>query len=394
MSLPRFSLLLALPVLTSQLLVAQSPGSRDSAGVRITQNPSRMTFPVNLKLGATASYDIGGLHEENPDEEFDANQGYLRGVRLSNGGMAVIDVKRVKYFDAKGKLVKVAGRDGEGPGEYRYLTSICRTRGDTIVVADRKRLAVLDGRGNFVRHIPSTPRYLPFDGCFEDGTVLLTETEYRKPTPNSSTAHLYRVSLDGTVVTPLGDMVVSGFDMVTQTDVAWVAAGRRLFVGDGSRGEIPVMQLLPLGEGAPSTWFRQVASIRSADRGEKISTAEIEEQWANTIPRNTPESERKERMERMRAMPHATVWPTFGRIHADPDGNLWVADYRHVYPSSVGYSKFDRNGKLVGRLVIPPQTKLSERREVIGFGRNEMLVRRWDEDGGTHLTVFPIVPLR
>lgn len=387
-------------VLLQASLSAQAPTVRDSAGVRIAENPARLTFPVNLRIGETPVFDVGGLHDDNPDAEFVASQGYLRGVRLSNGGLVAIDVNKVKYFDATGKLVEVTGRDGDGPGEFRYITGICRTRGDTIVVADRARLGVLDKDGTFIRHLASTPRRMPFDGCFADGTVLLISTERRTPTPTTSTMQLFRVRLDGTVVSALGSAVGPGFDFVTQAEVTWAAAGNRLYHGDGSKRDIRIYALPATPAGAAASAETNSAemtphlSIRTADPVVPISDAEAEERMAMTIPNDVTEAERTGRMDRMKAMPRASTWPTFGRIYADPAGNLWVTDYDRTASSPTGYSKFDVNGRLVGRLVMPPPVTRDEWVQVIGFGLNDILVRRQDADGAAHLTVYPIVRAR
>src|SRR5688572_839566 len=93
-------------VLGATLYAAVLPSSpaaqttiRDSAGVRVVQNPSRARAPVVFQLGATPSYQVGGP-EEPTDNEFTPNQGYLRGVRLSDNGFVAIDVVRVHFFDA------------------------------------------------------------------------------------------------------------------------------------------------------------------------------------------------------------------------------------------------------------------------------------------------------
>lgn len=376
---------LAMP---SDDLTAQS-APRDSAGIQIVENVARRTFPLNLKLGDRPLLTVGGLHDDNPDVEFDSRQGYLRAARLANGGMAVIDVNKVKFFDATGKLLRVSGRDGDGPGEFRYLTSICRTRGDTIVVGDRTRLGVMDGRGTFVRHIATGPTRIPFDGCFDDGTLLLVRYEFRVPTPTTTTFHLSRVRLDGSLVADYGSAVGGGVDMVTQSEVTWSVAARRFFLGDGTRRDI-LMFNAPTGSPAtvPS---RPSRSIRSADPVEQISNAEAEERMAMTIPRNTSPEERTQRMDRMKAMRSATTWPLFGRIYAESTGGLWVADYRREFPAPIRYSRFDPNGRLVGRLEISDRTPDGGRMEVIGFGPDSVLIRWHDDDGAAYLSVYPIV---
>jgi hypothetical protein len=382
-------------------LSAQAPTPRDSAGVRISQNPARQSFAVNLRLGRTPLFDVGGLHDDKPSEEFNANQSSVRGVRLSDGGLVAIDVNRVKYFDAAGRLLKVAGRDGDGPGEFRQLYAICRTRGDTIVVADGARLGVLDKHGTFVKHLPSPPGDLPLDGCFDDGTILLAKIEYRVPTQSTSTTHLWRVSITGSSVVSLGDVVGSGFDPLISAPISWLATGRRIVVGDGTRKDIPIYQLpalAPIGGMATSragaSPMRLVASIRSTDHPEAVSTTEIARLAGFSVPNNASAADRAAIVNRMTTMPHLATWPTSGRIYADPDANLWVADYPRTQQAPTGYSKFDANGRLIGRLVIPVATKREDRIEVIGFGRNNILVSRWDKDGALHLTVYGIIPGR
>jgi hypothetical protein len=387
MTYPRLAFALGAFVSVQMNLNAQAPAVRDSAGIRIVENPARLSFPINLKIGPTPTFDVGGLHDDNPDAEFDSKQGYLRGVRLSNGGLVAIDVNKVKYFDAAGKLVKVAGRDGDGPGEFRYLTAICRTRGDTIVVADRARLGVLDKNGTFIRHLPSTPRYSPFDGCFGDGTLILSSSVRNSPMPGQTTMVLWRARLAGAAVDSLGTLVGTNLDLITQHQVTFAASGNLLHVGDGSKREIAVYEIA----GAE---LKPVMSIRSADVPDPISAAEAEEGMARTIPNSVSASERKARMDRMKAAPRAATWPLIGRIHVDPLGNLWVADYDRTWRGPTGYSKFDANGRLVGRLMTPARTTSASRIEVIGFGVNDILVRRRDDDGASHLTVYPIVPAR
>jgi len=57
---------------------------------------------------------------------------------LSSGSLVLVDsdMRDVKVFDSDGKFLKVLRRSGAGPGEYRFPTSVMRTEGDTILIAD------------------------------------------------------------------------------------------------------------------------------------------------------------------------------------------------------------------------------------------------------------------
>src|SRR6185503_5791609 len=112
---------------------AQDARTRDSSGVRIIENSARKDAPVRFRLGDKPLLEVGGT-ESNADDQFEHTQGYLRGVRLSDGGLAVIDVSRVHYFDASGKRTLIVGNRRPQPGPFYYLTSICRTNGDTLVL--------------------------------------------------------------------------------------------------------------------------------------------------------------------------------------------------------------------------------------------------------------------
>jgi hypothetical protein len=381
--MPRLSLILTV-LFPMFALTAQV---RDSAGIRIVTNPALATAPVTHRIGDRPILSVGGLHDD-PELEFQSNQGYLRGVLLSNGGLAAIDVNRVKYFDATGKMVAVAGRDGDGPGEFRYLTAICRLPGDTIVVSDRSRLGVLDGKGGFVRHIPKATHHLPFEGCFGDASVLLLEMRNNQPRPLRAMYDLQRVPVGGGVTTALGEVEGGGFEMTTMTEVIFAATGDRIVMAD------PLSAQLAIYSAPRSGSLQLLTIIRTADPVARITDAEAEARMASTIPRDTPEAERRARMDRMRSRPRAETWPSFGRANVDPAGNIWLADYQRTYPSAVGYTRFNPEGRITARFVLPAPTRREDRKEVIGFGADRILLRWWDDDGATHLSVFPIVAVR
>ncbi|MEX2284535.1 MAG: hypothetical protein WEE89_18750 [Gemmatimonadota bacterium] len=357
---------------------------RDSAGIRIVQNPSRARARVVFQLGATPSYQVGGP-EEPTDNEFTPNQGYLRGVRLSDNGFVAIDVVRVHFFDAAGKRVRITGRDGAGPEEFRYLTSICRTRGDTVVVSDSRndRIGVLDRNGTIVRSFRQNELGSPpFEGCFDDGTVVLERALSTAPGA-SRKLRLTRVRLDGSVVNSIGDFTFPPFDF-TQNAGTVAVGQQRLYVGDGLTSEIRVYN--PAG--------KLTSIIRSDDPPVRITAAEADARMRATIPNNTPAAQVEERMQRMRSRPRATNWPAYQRAQVDARGRLWVQDYPMKLPSPNAWTAFDAEGRLIGRLVIPPPASGARRLEIIAFGMDQILVRRRDDDGFAYLTVLPIQTIR
>lgn len=377
---------LSLAIMPSLLLVgdanAQEARVRDSAGVRIIENAGRKDAPVRYRLGDKPLLQVGGI-ESNPDEEFDHKQGYLRGVRLSDGGLAAIDVSRVHYFDARGKRLRIVGRKGQGPEEFQYLISICRTRGDTLILSDshNRRLSVLDSHGQVVRTILQGDNgSAPFSFCLDDGTVVL---ERRIGTPDSRQNRITRLRSDGSMVNVVGTFDASGFDMVTMVTRTLVASGNALYYGDPFRSEIRVYDT--------SGSLRRV--IRTADHGERITDAEAEERMAMTIPRNVTGNERTARMDRLRSLPRASNWPVFREVEVDSDGTIWVQDYQRSSRSPDAWTAIDSAGRIVGKLALPQGVPGRPRPSVQSFGRDYVMLRQFDADGATSLVILPLIQI-
>ncbi len=359
-----------------------APVVRDSAGVRIVENTARLRAPVVFRLGPTPLLEVGGI-EGNPDMELNHLQGYLRGVPLSGGGLAVIDMVRVHYFNAQAARIRITGRKGRGPEEFLYLTAICRTRGDTLVVGDNhnRRLGVLDSAGTIVRTIAQADLGgPPFGFCFDDGTfVLLRDLGGSAEGPGS--IRLTRVRLDGSVANVLGDFPGRTIDFVTRSEVVVVAAGQRLYYGDGTSSELKVYD----------TTGTLLSIIRSADPSLPITEKEKERRLARTIPKNVSGSERAARLERLRARPHAFTWPAYGRVHLTPRGTLWIEDYQGPNSAEPGWTAFDSTGRMLGRLMLPTPARGRRSLDVISFGDTQVLIRSRDVDRAAFLTLYPIL---
>ena len=376
---PSRPLLLGLSLLALSSASGQARATRDSAGVLIITTPLLAPAPVNLVLGKPLN-EVGGLNED-PAKEFDHKQGYLRAAILSTGGMAVIDVVRVHYFDKSGKSIKIVGRSGAGPEEFRYITAVCATRGDTVVVYDGRnaRISIFDATGKVVRTIPTERNgSLGFDACFGDGTFALTGSTFGGQGAPSTTK-LTRLNTDGKVINVIGEWTRSPFSFVTMAEVTNLAAGNRLYRADPDAGQVSSYDLNG----------KLLQSIRFTDPRVAITDAEIENALKGTIPTNTPASEVRERMERMRAMDHPTHWELFGTVQIDPLGRLWIM-HRQLDRTQPGtWTAIDATGKVVARLVLPPRGKYPF--NIIAFGNNSVIIRRFDDDLATYLTTYPLV---
>jgi hypothetical protein len=380
---------------------AQSyPRTHDSAGVRIVENLSRQSGPVLFALSEKPVIDVGGL-EDDPAKEFNHRNGYLRAVMLSAGELVVIDMNRVHFFDAKGKRKTIFGRQGSGPEEFQYITSICRARGDTIVVYDprNRRVTILDRNAVFVRGFSindgSSP---PFNGCLGDGTFLLTNI-VRTPGPNGTAASakytVARMRLDGSFVDSVGVLDFGGAGFLTGRNATVFAGANRIGFASGF-GDIllasvgtsaPTVRRLMFGDTELRSAPGSVMIVRSADPLQPISAAELDEQMMRTIPSNTSPDEVRQRMDRMRSMPTDKVWPAHRNVALDDGGRLWVQDFNKDYAGAHGWTAFDRDGRMIGRLLMPAVTR---RFDVIGFAKDQVIVMRADEDDAKHISVYAL----
>jgi hypothetical protein len=84
-----------------------------------------------LTLGA------GSPREETSDTLSEFND--IVGARFLSDGrivVAVMGAHALRFYDAEGNFVNAAGREGDGPGEFRQILKLFRMRGDTLAVND------------------------------------------------------------------------------------------------------------------------------------------------------------------------------------------------------------------------------------------------------------------
>ena len=117
-ALRRGILAMGVPLLVTARAAAQRPVERDSAGIRIVENPSRAGAPATFRLGPRVM-DLGGP-ADNPNDEFGRGLGQAA-LRLSDSLVVVTDVVRLQFLDGRGGRAGMYGRSGPGPQEFRSL---------------------------------------------------------------------------------------------------------------------------------------------------------------------------------------------------------------------------------------------------------------------------------
>jgi hypothetical protein len=351
----------------------QDLAERDSSGIRIVENAPRASTPYRFAIALTPTFRVGGA-EVDANLEFDHRQGFLRAIRLSDGRIAVTDVVRIHFFNAEGSRERVVGRAGSGPEEFRSLSAICHTRGDTIVVADEmnRRLAVLDRNGAFVRTVPLVEYSVQgSDFCFDDGSVLVSS---RAPaaTLRDRSMRLTRLRLDGSVLNVVGTVEIASPDPLAFSQVSVLARGKRVYLGSGEKSEVRVLA----ADGAP------VLMVRSADARVAMAAGVLEDRIRPVTPGSARQPASKSGMPR--------YWPSYEKLSVDQEGRLWIKDVQKDRTArEQTWTAFDSTGHILGRLSIPTSAD-ALRFEVLGFGGAHVLVRVFGSDGAAYVHVYPL----
>ena len=152
---------------------------RDSAGVRIVENRApqwaadegwRVAANPSIVIGARAGDPRASLHN-------------VQGVRRLRDGRIVIandGSKQLLFFDSAGRYLEAVGGQGDGPGEFQFLTALWLC-GDSLRVYDGRlsRLSVFDPDGRFARSVQvrlPTRSQPPVNlDCQDDGTMILSD---------------------------------------------------------------------------------------------------------------------------------------------------------------------------------------------------------------------------
>jgi len=305
-------------------------------GVAMIENPARLGAPATFALGDSVVRDIGGL-EEREEDEFNHKNGFLTGVTLANGGLAVIDWTRVRLFDSAGTQIAVAGREGRGPGEFSGLTQICRLPGDTLLMFDlSRRLTVLGPQGEIVRQSVVTELALTGDGCFDDGTVV-TQSFEKGVTAAVRETRAVRRRDDGTIVDTIGVFPALSFSGVGQY-MRLHPHGRFLYVSDPRRNEVRRFRL----DGT----LDQV--VRMADKARAIESRAAQRWLGGPVAAaGSPDSGGD-------ARPSGDLtWPFYRGIKIDGTGRLWVRDFPADDTAPDRWTVYDSLGVFVGSLDVP-----------------------------------------
>ncbi len=351
--------------------------SRDSAGVTIVSDVGAAGGGADLwTLSSGPLLQIGVVQGDSVYE--------LAGVKaarlLSDGTIVVANgvTRELRFYDQQGRFVRSAGRKGDGPGEFRTITELCRFGGDSLLVYDAwdRRTSVFAPDGKFVRvdllpDLNTAPGPMPaVEGVSADGSIVIGSTTYARPYPNGyrrDTTRVVVLSRDRTARVEIGafpakemsekrsssgtDVVEGPLPFLRRT---WMAAERRhVWVGTDDTYELRAYR-------TDGTLER---IVRRTDQPARPVTDALFDrfiQWTIGVRANiarragakpNPAAVRKG----IEDLPRVPALPTHGEMLVDGAGDLWVQAYVPPWDTSAprSWAVYAPNGRLLGRMRTP-----------------------------------------
>lgn len=293
----------------------------------------------------------------------------------------------VLVFDSDGDPHFRAGGEGEGPGEFGQLWWAEAYRGDSIAAFDmaRDRVQIFGPDGEPARFVrqpqvsgPYEPRGAPgFVGgvyaTYLDGSFLAYSMGALDvsggPGPAWYRHLLLRVTPDGETWDTLGTFpIAQSYWDGRRSQSYWYAPlavrathGDELYFGTGETFEVRVH--------GPEGALRRIVRRPHAPRPVTQADRDRLETWWLELVGSSPEAG-PQVMERVReqlaSAPWPDVMPAYSAALTDPDGNLWVEDYRWLGdnvppdPEPTRWSVFDPEGVWLGRVEVPARFVLKK----------------------------------
>ncbi len=372
------------------------PTAHDSAGVTVYELPADAL--ERAPLVTMDARTIGTIGSDDPDDDVSRLQ-YFR--FLPDGRVVGFDQRAgsVVVYRPDGAPVRRIGRQGEGPGEFEGADFLVRIADDTLAISDQSngRVSLVAPDSGVIRSFParmwSGAAGLAAGARLADGRWAMLPVAYAIDPSATSGRPLYPVlavaesaGVDG----PADTLdFLPGLAAVV-TDGGTVGGKHRVSVSLGRFGELPGAQ--PFAGGfalVPGDAYRILvhgtdgtlrAVIRIDRRRIAVTDSMVEAGIRDDLERlsapgtELPADRRDEAEKKLRGQPVADSLPPFGRGYSAGE-LLWLADYPNPTLADQGYTAFDRDGRVVGRLLLPRASRVE------AFGVDRIILRTEDDDG-------------
>ena len=362
----------ALPAILFVALVSCSGRGRvpmvqqhDSAGISIAILAPVKDWPARGVLSERPMTTFGGNSVAEVPQL--GNEYWIPVALLSDQSLVVGDHSRFFLYRKDGELVDVIGRQGDGPGEFRDLRSICAGRGDTLVLVDdgRRMATAYDVPGRLVIGQFPTVREVHPGACSSSLTILIAGL----PVPDSPEGHptaKYELrNMAGDTVGEYASLPKAYYGKFESVP-SFAFRADSLFVTDGQRMEVRVY--------APDATLSKVLRVRERfdDRSSQVAPVR-EAPTAGTHARASN--------------PPSGVEPNYKTFKLGSDGRYWFLT--QVDGVTEGrWAAVSADGHPIGTLTLP---KRSGEFRVLQFLGDSVLVSEEREDGQRRLAEYQIL---
>lgn len=365
---------------------------RDSAGIVIVESAApAWEEGEGLRLSEEPLVEIGML--DGP-EEYQLFR-VTGALRLLGGGIAVANsgTHEVRFYDVDGRFLAAAGREGEGPGEFRGIRGIEPYRGDSLVVLDSRlqRLTVLAADGSYGRDVtlqpgPVNPRLV---GTAGEGSFLLTGMFLFLPDddPRDLMVDVLRYDARGAFMDTLAQHLYYRAFPVREEGAVYIerarlapitqfeAAPGGYVVGEGQTYEVARYR--------PDGALERIDRWRGPDR---TVTSEHEARYREDFLANIEDPGARRLAElRLERVPFAEARAAYRLLVAGRDGSLWLRE-REI-PGEEGPARWDvlaSDGRWLGPIEIPSDLR------VLDVGSDWLLALRRDELGIERVQLYAL----
>jgi hypothetical protein len=316
----------------------------------------------------------------------DLNFGYAKAAtRLSDGTVVIADNlgPALQYIDAKGDLIKSAGRQGGGPAEFEGISWLGQCGPDSVFVWDGREffMSVFDAEGEFVRkyRFPANRTLATRVGstrCSRDGVFAMQGLPWRPriPTPEDP-GEQYRTPLwladaSGNATHDIDDVSIGELrPMGKYTGIALTSD--YMFVGTADSAYVDVYGL----DGVLSHAIAVGMQPRrpTAHHYERAILAQVGSTGSTEF--------RREWIERLSAIPMPGHMPLYANVFADAAGKLWV-QVSVPGDSTTQLRAFEPDGSMVRDVHLPPDLRVLE------VGVDYVIVAYEDEGGEPYVVVY------
>jgi hypothetical protein len=357
---------------------------------RPIDNPTPTPAAPAYRLSAAPTIKVGGL---NSDPRLEIVS--FRAVAITrNGSLAVAPAVRgnataIRIFAPGGRFVREIGRAGDGPGEFRSVTSITALGGDSLLVHDRTlaRLTIFDGQGAVV----TTRDNAGGDRCCVAGnSYLIANTSLepavdpgRVPPRDSLRIDIRTVGS----VTSRKVLTLPGYER--PVCIGTMSNDRCGGAGGLMRPFVSQPQVIPAGDvfiyASGERYEYRVydaegellRTVRAAVPPRPVTAADIDSAKTHILAGFAGDARRVAEAAWSR-MTLPRMHLAYRRALTETDGSVWLLG---CGPSDNGrcWAKFDPAGRLQGTLLIPPDW------EVASFANGHAILWRADESTQTRL---------